>query len=220
MQPISSASTRRFRALIADVAAVSGTPRPARVIALADRLQRTAVYRLDLDTGCLSTEGSTYDIIILDSAAARRLSTDGIGVLQTFFGPEGVIAIRRPQSWTGAVRRVLRRRGDDVSPNPFLRGLPRSGAAFLRARLYVVELERPDQHIAERVLGDRKSGSAWRHPLSRSDRQGRHRLPQGRWPDPRWHAFAGHLGDFRFPRRTDPRHSPLPARLSKVCFPA
>lgn len=140
MQPISSASTKRFRALIADVAAVSGMSRPAGLIALADRLRPTAVYRLDLDTGCLSTEGSTYDIIILDSAAARRLSTDGIGVLKTFLGPEGVIAIRRPQSWTGAVRRFFRRRGDDVSPNPFLRGLPRSGAAFLQARLHVVEL--------------------------------------------------------------------------------
>lgn len=140
MQVISPFSSRRFRALIASLDAFAGTPRPARRVALADRQQPTVVYGLDLDTGRPSTEGSPYDIIILDSDAARRLSTDEIGVLQTILSPAGVIAIRRPPSWAGAVGRFIRRRGDDVGPNPFLRGRPRSAAVFLPARLYVLEV--------------------------------------------------------------------------------
>lgn len=140
MQGISRASITRFRALVAGVAEVVKTVHPESRVALADRLQPTALQRLDLETGKLSAGDATYDVIILDSDAARRLSTDDIGLLKSRLGPDGVIAIRHRPSWGRTLRRLFRRRADDVSQNAFLRGLPRSGAAVLQTRLYVREL--------------------------------------------------------------------------------
>ena len=140
MHGVSRASTNRFRALVAGVAEVVKAVHPDSRVALADRLQPTALRRLDLDTGQLSAGDATYDVIILDSDAACRLSADEIGLLKSRLGPDGVIAIRHRPTWARTLRRLFRRRADDVSQNAFLRGLPRSGAALLQARLYVREL--------------------------------------------------------------------------------
>lgn len=141
MKAISQISAKRFRALVAGVAAATDTVRPTRRIALADRHQPTSVLRLDLDTGGLTDEDGTYDLLVLDSEGARRLSPEGIDTLKSRLGPDGVIAIRHRPSWTRTLRRLFRRRADDVSGSRFIRGLPRVEAALLQSRLYVGQLD-------------------------------------------------------------------------------
>lgn len=140
MQGVSRSSAARFRALVTEVSAVANSGRTDGRVALADRLRPTAVHQLDLDTGHLSTGEAAYDVIILDSDAARRLSADDVRMLNTLLRPDGVIAIRLQSPWARTLHRLFRRREHDMHPTPFLRGLPRSGAALLQARLYVREL--------------------------------------------------------------------------------
>ncbi|EKY29764.1 hypothetical protein [Brevundimonas sp.] len=146
MTEISETSTRRFQALIATVSEVAKTVRADSRVALADRSSPTVVHRLDLDTGTLSGGEATYDVVILDSESSRRLSTAEVADLLQRLSAEGVIAIRLRPSLTRALRKLFRRRRDDVGQDPFLRGLPRSGAALLASRLYVRELKVRDHH--------------------------------------------------------------------------
>ena len=141
MKAISLGSAKRFRALVAGVAAASDTVRSTGLIALADRHQPTSVLRLDLSTGGLTDQHGTFDVLVLDSEAALRLSLEGIDTLKGRLNPQGIIAIRHRSSWARTVRRLFRRRADDVSGSGFFRGLPRAEAALLQSRLYVGQLD-------------------------------------------------------------------------------
>ena len=141
MTEISETSARKFQALIATVSEVAKTVLADSRVSLADRSSPTVVQRLDLDTGNLSGGEATYDVVILDSEASRRLSTAEVADLLQRLSAEGVIAIRLRPSLTQVLRKLFRRRSDDVGQDLFLRGLPRSGAALLASRLYVRELK-------------------------------------------------------------------------------
>ena len=82
MTGISQTSTKRFQALIETVSKIAKTVRPDSRVALADRSSPTVVQRLDLDTGTLSKGEASYDVVILDSEASRRLSSLAIGCLE------------------------------------------------------------------------------------------------------------------------------------------
>lgn len=155
MTGISEGSAKRFRALIGAVSAVAATVQSGSRFALADRVTPTKVHCLNLDSRSLGRGQSTYDVIILDSEASRRLSTAVVGDLLARLRPDGVIAIRHRPRLMDVLRSLFRRRTDDGGPNPFLRGLPRSGAALLKARLYVRELKVrvDDRHYETWVIG-------------------------------------------------------------------
>ncbi|PZU01425.1 hypothetical protein [Brevundimonas sp.] len=155
MTAISETSTRRFQALIATISELAKTVRPDSHVALADRSSPTVVQRLDLDTGTLSGGEATYDVVILDSEASRRLSTADVADLFQRLSAEGVIAIHLRPSLMPVLRKLFRRRSDDVGQDPFLRGLPRSEAALLASRLCVRQLKvhaRP-RHVERWVIG-------------------------------------------------------------------
>jgi hypothetical protein len=153
MTAISETSTRRFQALIATISELAKTVRPDSHVALADRSSPTVVQRLD--TGTLSGGEATYDVVILDSEASRRLSTADVADLFQRLSAEGVIAIHLRPSLMPVLRKLFRRRSDDVGQDPFLRGLPRSEAALLASRLCVRQLKvhaRP-RHVERWVIG-------------------------------------------------------------------
>jgi len=155
MTGISQTSTKRFQALIETVSKIAKTVRPDSRVALADRSSPTVVQRLDLDTGTLSKGEASYDVVILDSEASRRLSTADVADLMQRLSEEGVIAIRLRPSLMPVLRKLFPRRRDDVGQDPFLRGLPRSGAALLGSRLYVRELKvrAHHKHVESWLIG-------------------------------------------------------------------
>lgn len=140
MNAISRASAKRFRIVISGLTARLPEGRQINRIALADRSHPTVVQGLSLDSGKLLDCVEGFDVIMLDSDAARRLPAESLDVLISRLEPGGLIAIRGRASLFRFPRSFRLRRVDDTGTNPFLRGLPRSEATFQQARLHVARL--------------------------------------------------------------------------------
>lgn len=140
MNAISKASAKRFQTVISGLTALLPEGRQITRVALADRNHPAAVKGLSLDSGKLLDCVEGFDVIMLDSDAARRLPAESLDVLISRLERGGLIAIRRRASLFALPRSFRLRRVDDTGTNPFLRGLPRSEAALQQARLHVARL--------------------------------------------------------------------------------
>ncbi len=140
MNAISRASAKRFQIVISGLTALLPEGRQINRIALADRSHPTAVQGLSLDSGKLQDCVEGFDVIILDSDAARRLPAESLDVLISRLELGGLIAIRGRASLFALPQNFRLRRVDDAGTNPFLRGLPRAEATLQQARLHVARL--------------------------------------------------------------------------------
>ena len=141
MNAISSASAKRFQAVISGLATLLPLDRRIVRVALADRKRPTAVQGVSLDTGKLLDCVGGFDVILLDSDAARRLPADSLGVLASLLEHDGLIAIRMRFTLFASSRSFRLRRADDTGTNPFLRGVPRSEATLQQARFHSAMLQ-------------------------------------------------------------------------------
>lgn len=158
MSALSVTSARRFRTLTSRLATeVSSADLPLKV-GLANWSCPAQIHTLDLDSRELRDEEDRYDLIILDSDAARRINAESYAAIAQMLQPRGAIAVRQRTGWRLAWNRWLRRRQEDVSGKPFFAGLSRSEAALLEARLHVVRLKVGNPLKAEQwVVGSRVS---------------------------------------------------------------
>lgn len=141
MDFISASSFKRFQTVISGLNCLRPEGQKIARVALADRQQPTVVRGLSVETRRLLDNADEFDLIVLDSDAARRLPSESFNGLAARLDVGGMIAIREQTAFFPFGRGFQLRRTDDAGANPFLRGLPRSEAAIRGARLYTKRLK-------------------------------------------------------------------------------